>query len=272
MNINNDSGTPTVDDLISALGGPANALDDDMQDDVTDSDADDFDDSVADEEDYSDSDDDDDDDDDDEYDDDDESDDDDDDDDDDDQNSQRSQQERQAAAFAQMRIQNRQMQQTLQGIAQLVGIDPTNLEQVHSAVQQKLLEAQAKKQNVPPELLGRLQMLEKQNNEREAYLGFQKVKDSFNLSEEALQQFADDLAANGINPFETKVDLVNEYVVRNYQSLLESAHQRGVQEEAERAAKAAKKSTQPGTKSGKDKEIPDKINTISDLDKFLDEA
>ena len=164
------------------------------------------------------------------------------------------------------------MQQTLQGIAQLVGIDPTNLEQVHSAVQQKLLEAQAKKQNVPPELLGRLQMLERQNNEREAYLGFQKVKDSFNLSEEALQQFADDLAANGINPFETKVDLVNEYVVRNYQSLLESAHQRGVQEEAERAAKAAKKSTQPGNKSGKDKEIPDKINTISDLDKFLDEA
>lgn len=263
MIINNDSGAPTVDDLISALGGPANEPDDDdIQDDVTDPDTDDVDDSVTDPDDDSATDDDDDD----------EGNDDSQDDDGAGQNPQRSQQERQAAAFAQMRVQNRQMQQTLQGIAQLVGIDPTNLDQVHSTVQQKLLEAQAQKQNVPPELLGRLQMLEKQNNEREAYLGFQKVKDSFNLSDEALQQFADDLAANGINPFETKVDLVNEYVVRNYQTLLESARQRGIQEEAERAAKAASKSTQPGAKSGKDKGIPDKINTISDLDKFLDEA
>lgn len=250
----------TVDDLINALGGPANADNEPEADDIDDAagNVDDPDAVDPDNQDVDDQDDD--------------SDDDQDDADDGSQNPQHSQQERQAQAFAQMRVQNRQMQQTLQGLAQLVGIDPSNMSQIHNAVQQKLLEAEAQKQNVPPELLGRLQMLEKQNNEREAYLGFQKVKDSFNLSDEALQQFADSLIADGINPFETKVDLVNQYVTRNYEALLESARQRGIQEEAERAAKATQQSTQPGNKSGKDKEVPDKINTISDLDKFLSEA
>ena len=181
-------------------------------------------------------------------------------------------QDKQARAFAQMRIQNSQMKQTLQSLAQLVGLDANNLDGVSKAVQDKLLQNQAKQQNLPPEVLGRLQALERQNNEREAYLGFQKVKDSFNLTDAELSEFADSLIANGLNPFAQHVDLYNEYIVNNYDKLIEKAKQDGIREEAERAAKAAKQSTVPGNKSGKDKGLPDKINTMQDLDKFLSEA
>ena len=181
-------------------------------------------------------------------------------------------QDKQARAFAQMRIQNSQMKQTLQSLAQLVGLDANNLDGVNKAVQDKLLQNQAKQQNLPPEVLGRLQALERQNNEREAYLGFQKVKDSFNLTDAELSEFADSLIANGLNPFAQHVDLYNEYIVNNYDKLIEKAKQDGIREEAERAAKAAKQSTVPGNKSGKDKGLPDKINTMQDLDKFLSEA
>ena len=188
--------------------------------------------------------------------------------------------QQQAHAFAQMRIANKQQQQLLSQIAQIVGIKNTNdTNAMLEALQGLANKAQAQKQNVPEELIARLNALEANNQEyqrQQAYLaagrGFQTIKDKYNLSNNDLEAFAQELIADGVNPYETVVDLVSEYRNRHFDDLMEKAMQRGIEQEAQRAAKAGKQSSTPTTTTGGSNDNEEsKITTVDQLNKWLDE-
>jgi hypothetical protein len=181
-------------------------------------------------------------------------------------------------AFAQLRVQNAQYQKTLNGIAKILGVtDTSNPDTLIAQLNKVILEKEAKDKNVPTELLERLQLLEERDKEYSqkqimeyAYLGFQRVKDMFNLDEAGLQKFADELVAAGINPFETKVDVVREYKLLHFDELMQAAVGQGIKQEQERAAKAANHSTTPNPQKGPGQSgNPEKITTVAQLNDWM---
>jgi hypothetical protein len=188
--------------------------------------------------------------------------------------------DKQAQAFAQMRIANQKQQQLINQIAQVVGIaDTKDHNAVIQALQNLAIKAQSQKQGIPEEILtklNRLEGMEQEYQKQQAYLaagrGFQNIKDQFKLDDTALENFAQELIADGLNPYEQMIDLVGEYRNRHFDELIEQAVQRGIAQEAQRAAKAgAQGSTPPDTTGGRAESEPPKINTVADLNKWLEE-
>lgn len=182
------------------------------------------------------------------------------------------------AAFANMRVQNKTYKDTLDGVAKVLGIqdlsDPnTVLEQVNNLV----ITAQAKQQNVPPDLLLRMRNLEVQNEQytqqqlqQQALLGFEKVKQTYELENQDLSDFADQLSKTGINPFAQEVDLITQYKVMNYDKLVQKAADKAVAEERARAEKAGSTGTTPpkGT-GGNGPGSPEKIASVGDFTAWM---
>lgn len=187
---------------------------------------------------------------------------------------------KQAQAFAQLRIANQQQQQLIRQIAGVVGVtDTKDPAAMMNALQQLAIKAQSQQQGIPEEVLTRLNHLEHMNTEfqrQQAYLaagrGFQTIKDKYGLDNDALEAFAQELIADGLNPYEQRVNLVNEYKLRHFDSMLEQAVQKGIDQEAQRAAKAGAQSSTPTTTSGgrADSETP-KINSVAELNKWLED-
>ena len=188
--------------------------------------------------------------------------------------------QKQNHAFAQMRMQSNRQQAVLKQIADTLGVQNTdNPDEVLNALQNLATKAQAQKQGIPEEVLQRLQTLEakdaennRRNNLIAAGQGFQQLKTKHNLTDEALQNFADELIADGINPYENPVNLLQEYRNRHFDELMEAAVARGVQQEVARATKAGKQSSTPNTVQGSsDTPQEGRINTVADLTRFLNE-
>lgn len=177
-----------------------------------------------------------------------------------------------AKAFAAMRIELAQKQKLLDDVATVLGLDPKAKDSM-GQLQSKLTETLAKKQGIPAETLARLNKLEEmeqQRNEEQvrnnAYLGFQKVKTQFKLSDQELQQFANELVADGKNPFVQTFDLVAEYKLKNFDKLLEDAKQQGIQAEIARASKANDNASTPSNKQGgAQDQSADQITTVKQL-------
>lgn len=184
-----------------------------------------------------------------------------------------------ANAFAQMRVENKKYQNMMKDIASLLGVQDSNPDNIMNAMQEKIVNAQARQQGIPTELAQRLAQLENANREftlgeirRNAYLGFQQIKDTFGLDDTSLNQFADTLVASGLNPFEQQVDLVSEYKLRNFDMLIKQAEERGAKAEAERSSRASSQSTTPNTRQGiQESERGKIITSIADLTKWLED-
>jgi len=181
-----------------------------------------------------------------------------------------------AAEFARMRIENKRLSTLLGDVAKIRIQDISDSEKMLQAVQEKVLQAQAKAAGIPEDILRRQKETEEkltqyeQNQLRtQAYLGFQKVMDTYKLTEAQLNAFADELLEQGRNPFTTPMDLVKEYRDLHWEEILEAEREKARQEEADRAAKAANHSTQPSTKDGKPGGNPAKITTVRDLDAWM---
>lgn len=183
-------------------------------------------------------------------------------------------------AFAQMRTENASLKRLIGDIAEVLGIDAnTPQDQMNAAVQNAVLQAQAKKQGIDPAVLQRLTQLEqyKEQNERQSFtnkalMGFQNVKNQFNLSDKELDAFADLLIKDGVNPFVSDVNLVSEYKLRNFDSLIAAAEKRGAAQEATRQQNVAAHSTSPSKNTGASSDNePDKVNTTSGLTKWFDD-
>lgn len=185
---------------------------------------------------------------------------------------------KQAQAFAAMRVELSQKNKMLENVATVLGLDPKSKDSM-AQLQYKLTEALAKQQGIPTETLERLNRLEELEQQRNveqirnnAFLGFQKVKTHFKLTDDELQTFANELVAEGKNPFTTPMDLFTEYKLKNFDKLLEKAKEQGAQDEIARAAKASNNASTPGKKQGgAANPDPDKITTVKQLNDWLNQ-
>lgn len=180
-------------------------------------------------------------------------------------------------AFAQLRVENTAFKNTLQNVANILGIsdvkDPMALAE---AIQAKALEAQAKKENVPLEMLQRLSKMEQLEQEitqeklrTKAVSGFEQIAKEFQLAEADVLAFAQQLQEIGMNPLEQEFDMVAVYRTLNWETLMAKAVEKGRQEEAARAAKAGQHSTEPGAIVGGTPGAQDKISTVKELDNLF---
>lgn len=190
------------------------------------------------------------------------------------------QMQQQQQAFIHMRQQNKRQADMLKGVASLLGLEhlnPADEGQLMTALQEKITANQAQQQNVPVEVLTRLQTLEAQNQqyeaaqrERDMTVGFQRVKDAFKLDQTALNQFAADLVNSGKNPMTQQIDMVREYKLLHMDELVEQARRDAVAAEQARAAKASNQSTTPSNQTGHQTSGgPEKVTSVRELESWF---
>lgn len=187
---------------------------------------------------------------------------------------------KQNSAFAQMRIQNKELSDLLMNLAQATGQNPKNITEAQSILKEGLNKVVSKNRNIPEDVLREmdedkkaLAELRQSQARQKALAGFQAVKDAHGLSKEDVNQFADKLIENKLNPFEQDLDLVKEYRNLYFDQLIAKAKEAGVQEERARSLKAQQNSTTPSTQKGLTDTAGNQgnpIKTVSDLEKLLD--
>lgn len=183
-------------------------------------------------------------------------------------------------AFAEMRVKTQKYEKTLKSLGNLLGAQDVNdPDAILNLVQEKVLQAQAKQQNIPVELLQKLDLLEAESQARQkdaltqqALIGFQNVKNQFGLDDKGLDAFADELAQKGINPFAQQIDLVRVYRDFHFQDIIAKEVQKAVEAERQRALKAATESTTPGSTTGVGEGVtPSQIKTAAELENWFKE-
>lgn len=183
-----------------------------------------------------------------------------------------------SSAFAQMRVENKHLQETIKGIAASLGLNTKGVDTntIVKDMQNALIKAQAQQNKIPEELLQRLHTLEqaeqaskKDKLEQDTLLGLQALKNQYGATSAELKQFVSTLIEEDLSPFEQPVDIVSEYKLRNFDKIVEQAVQKALLEERQRVAKADSHSSQPGTEKGATKGEPVKVNTISALEEFF---
>lgn len=179
-------------------------------------------------------------------------------------------------AFGAMRKQISDYEQLLTKVAQATGIEFSNPQELVNKLSDDALSKLAQKQNVPVELLQRMETLEQVNKQfeserlkQEAFTGFQAVASKYNLSQEELNAFAIQLDEAQMNPFEKQVDLIKEYTSRNADSIIQKAVQQAVQEALTRDSAANTHSSTPNQAQGNQGQSDDKISTIQGLNELL---
>ena len=182
-------------------------------------------------------------------------------------------------AFAAMRVQNRKMTDALAAVLQQHGLDPNlanDPDTLIAQANQARLEAEAKRQNVPTELLQRLTDLEARDREAKqkrlsdaALVGFQTVKDKFGLTNQDIADFARQLQDAGTNPFEQEMDLVHHYKLHNLDKIIAAETQKAVEEALKNQKSSTQYSTQPSKTQGKESTGTEQIDTMAKFDRFL---
>jgi hypothetical protein len=182
-------------------------------------------------------------------------------------------------AFAAMRVQNRKMTDALAAVLQQHGLDPNLANDPDALIQQAnqaRLEEEAKRQNVPTELLQRLTDLEAKDREAQqrrltdaALAGFQAVKNQYNLSNQDIAAFAKQLQDAGTNPFEQEMDLVHHYKLHNLDKIIAAETQKAVENALKNQKSSAQFSTQPSKTQGKESTGTEHIDTMAQFDRFL---
>jgi hypothetical protein len=185
--------------------------------------------------------------------------------------------DKQNQAFAAMRTQNTQYTRIINKMAEVLGVqDTSNPEAVLTALSDRLLAYEAQQTNVPVELLKRVQDMEiataqqeAKNREEQANLGFQKVKDTFKLDDKGLVEFAKQLNSAGKDPYQTPMDLLQEYRSLNYDNILKKAQEDAVREALAKRTQSAAHSSTPSSAQGKPSTPAAPINDIQGLDALL---
>lgn len=183
-------------------------------------------------------------------------------------------------AFAQMRIQNKELSDLLMNLAKATGQNPKNITEAQDMLKEGLTKVVSKNRNIPEDVLREMEEDKKALAEykqtqakQKALAGFQAVKDAHGLSREDVNNFADRLIEHKLNPFEQDLDLVKEYRNLYFEELIAKAKEEGVQEERARSMKAQQNSTTPSTQKGVTENTGNQgtpIKTVDDLNKLLD--
>ena len=187
---------------------------------------------------------------------------------------------KQNSAFAQMRIQNKELTGLLMELAKATGQNPKNITEAQALLKEGLNKVVSKNRNIPEDVLREMEEDKKklaeltQNQARQkAIAGFQQVRDMYQLTKEDVNNFTDKLIEKNINPFEHEVDLVKEYRNIYFDELIAKAKDAGIQEERARSLKAQNSSTTPSAQRGLPENAGNQktqIKTVNDLNDFLD--
>lgn len=186
-------------------------------------------------------------------------------------------------AFAQMRVEQKQLReenaryvQSLSQIQQFLGLG--SVEETLEALVNQGIQAQAQKQNVPPELLMRMNALEQQNAamnlkaENDNVLGqFNNLQQTLQLSDQEMTTFVQQLQQNNVDVRHIGVDLVTLYKGMNQDAILQK--QLKAKEQEWIANSAAASATAPGVPGKKGtsgtSKATNKIETAGELTSFL---
>jgi hypothetical protein len=182
-------------------------------------------------------------------------------------------------AFAAMRVQNKQMQELLAGLAKQQGITGTP-DEIMAQFQERMVLEQAKKDGIPDavakelnELRARVEANTQQQVQQLARVGFQNVKTKFGLDAAGLEAFAVQLIQDGKDPFKATLDLEAEYLRYNYTSEIQKAEARGAAAEAERRLKIQQQGTTPPTRTsvgaGAASSPQAQVTTVKDLEAWM---
>lgn len=180
-------------------------------------------------------------------------------------------------AFARMRTENAAMLKSLQTTAQILGINP-NLppDQLSNAIQEQANAAIARKNNMDPAILNRLNELEAINAryqqaelEKQLMKSLDDIKTQFGATDDDLTVFVQTLDKEGYDPMKSGADLTNEFIKRNFNTIIKNKVDMAVRAEQERASKASGAS-KPSSKQGQeDNTEPKKVETQADFDDFM---
>lgn len=186
---------------------------------------------------------------------------------------------KQNQAFARMRTENAQMHKTMVMMAQILGIDPKMpADQLSAQLEAQTRNALARKNNMDPQILERLDHLEQINaeytrmqNQNKIQTSLRNIQEKFKATDDDLKAFINDLVSENFDATAENADLEHEFISRNFEKILKNRVDAAVKEEQERSAKAAGAS-KPDSKTGKDRRVENhEINSIAELESFFKE-
>lgn len=179
-------------------------------------------------------------------------------------------------AFARMRTQNKQMQQTLARLGGMLGVESEDPDALINALTGKMQEFEAKQTQIPLALLQRLEAAERymasQDEQRigdAARIGFQKVKDTYKLTDAQLNEFAVKLRDAGKNPFTQAIDLMQEYKLMYFDTLMQQARDEAAAAATKRQQKAKEHSTAPSKTQGSVGGGASSVSSVAELSQLL---
>lgn len=190
------------------------------------------------------------------------------------------QQSRQNKAFAEQRIQIKEQSQQIKkqtnfikNIGKLIGYEGDSLDEIQDKVAEALLAKQAKEQNIPVDILKRLEKAESLIQENDQIKLEKRITENFtdlieehNLTKEQLDEFTKYLIDNGKNPMlDPSVDLQAEYLKLHFKDMIAAAVQDAVAKEQNRQKKVEDQSPSAAPKSPASKDDA-KISTVKELD------
>ena len=133
-------------------------------------------------------------------------------------------------AFGKMRTEINQLTELLGKVAKANGVEYTDSKDLVAKLSDDAIQKMAQRQNVPVELLREIETLRQDSEQFKAQqrrdaaaIGFQKVMDTYGLTQDQLKDFAVELDRQGKNPFEQPVDLLAEYKMLHYDDILNAA-------------------------------------------------
>ena len=179
-------------------------------------------------------------------------------------------------AFAQQRRQIKAQEKFIKNIGKLIGMEGAKPEEIQSKVQEVLLEKQSKEQNVPVEILQRLERAEAivQENQtiklqNEVQSSFAELAEKHSLGPDEINEFTKYLIENDKNPLEhPEVDIAAEYLKLHWEDMLQNAAKEALEKEKSRKKKVDSNSP-TAAPSGKDAPDEEKISSVADLDKLF---
>jgi len=179
-------------------------------------------------------------------------------------------------AFAQQRQQIKAQEQFIKKLGKLIGMDSAKPEEIQDKVQELILQKQSKEQNIPVEILQRLEAAEAIVAENQAIRRQTEVKDAIaelaekhDLGDDEITEFTQYLIDNDKNPLEhPEIDIAAEYLKLHYDDMIQAAVKEALSKENERKKKVDENSTSPAPDNqGAPEE--GKINSVSELDKLF---
>ena len=181
-------------------------------------------------------------------------------------------------AFAEMRTTIRTQSQLLGKVAKALGIEYADNKELMDKLNDDALTRISQQDNVPKELLERLEYLEgiaslsnEQRLRENALAGFQKLHTEFGLDDKALQAFAAELDQTNQNPFQKDLDVVNLYKTMHFEDIVNAKVEKAVADALARDQHVNNHSTSPGTdRSSSDNSGNDNaVSTVAALSSAL---